>query len=34
MTDISYKTGNDFGEDQKQWQEWWEQNKEKWRAEQ
>jgi len=27
MTDIKHKTGNDFGQDQKQWQAWWQGNK-------
>ncbi|MHB8155274.1 MAG: HEAT repeat domain-containing protein [Candidatus Omnitrophota bacterium] len=31
MTDIKYKTGNDFGEDPKQWQAWWEKNKEQFK---
>lgn len=31
MTDIKHKTGNDFGEDQKQWQVWWEKNKEQFK---
>ena len=31
MTDIKHKTGNDFGEDQKQWQAWWKKNKEQFK---
>lgn len=27
ITNIKYKTGEDFGEDKKKWQEWWEKNK-------